>query len=151
MSSLDQRALLRQVLSQSAKASDWLQKSFDKASKIDISRPLSESDLDALELLASRFTRLSDLLTNKLFRLIDVLSLESPGSMIDVINRAEKRGISKASDLRKLRELRNWIAHEYEESDLIKLYGEIVAICPALFAAYKASLNFIEKNKLLTE
>ena len=48
---------------------------------------------DALEVLASRFARASDLLVQRAFRGIDRAELEDPGSVLDVLARAEKRGL----------------------------------------------------------
>lgn len=57
---------------------------------------------------------MSDFLIVKIFRLIDILELEKPGSVIDRINRAEKRGIiDSAESFKDILRLRNDISHEY--------------------------------------
>ena len=44
-----------------------------------------------MENLTSRFSRTIDLIVNKVFRSIDYVELEDSGTLIDVVNRAEKR------------------------------------------------------------
>ena len=84
--------------------------------------PLAELDeladtpegAERLDALTSRFARLSDLLIQQIFHLADQLDLESEGTLIDRLNRAEKRGwIGSANDWKRIRELRNRINHEY--------------------------------------
>lgn len=69
-------------------------------------------------------------------RLADELELESPGSLLDRIRRAEKRGWAVVDgELVRIREVRNLIAHEYEDEDLEALYREVQRLSPALLAA----------------
>jgi len=59
------------------------------------------SQLESVEAFCSRFARTVDLLVNKVLRSLDRVELLSPGTLIDVANRAEKRGFTAhASDLR---------------------------------------------------
>ena len=51
----------------------------------------SVSDYDALESFLSRFARVCDLFFRKIFRSIDVYELEPQGSLLDVLNRSEKK------------------------------------------------------------
>lgn len=103
--------------------------------------PWGAEQLERLESMASRFARLSDLLSQRVMRLADELELESPGSLLDRIRRAEKRGWASADgQLIRVRELRNLIAHEYEDEDLAALYAELLKLAPTLLdAASKAS------------
>ncbi len=52
--------------------------------------------------------------------------------MLDRIERAEKRGWIAASDLVRIRELRNLIAHEYIEDKLRELYLAVLELAPLL-------------------
>jgi uncharacterized protein YutE (UPF0331/DUF86 family) len=55
-----------------------------------------------------------DLLVNKVLRSLGRVELEPEGTMLDLINRAEKRGfIDKAAILREMKEVRNMITHDY--------------------------------------
>lgn len=105
--------------------------------------PWSEEQLERLESLGSRFARLADLLTQRLMRLADELELEAPGSLIDRIRRAEKRGwVDEDGQLVRIRELRNLIAHEYEDEDLPSLYAEVLRLAPVLCSAAERALQW---------
>jgi uncharacterized protein YutE (UPF0331/DUF86 family) len=119
----------------SAEASEkWLRRSYLQCEKINFNLPLTEDDLDHLEALTSRFARLADILIHKVFRSIELAELEIPGTIIDTVNRMEKRGlIRKADEIRELKDLRNVISHEYEESHLIELMKECVGKTSLLF------------------
>ena len=86
------------------------------------------------------FARLADLLTQRVMRLADELELESPGTLLDRVRRAEKRGwVQQDGQLVRVRELRNLIAHEYEDEDLAALYREVIALAPVLLQAAQAA------------
>ena len=106
-----------------------------------VAGPWNAEELERWESLASRFARLADLLTQRVMRLADELDLESPGSLLDRIRRAEKRGWAESEgQLVRVRELRNMIAHDYEDEDLVQLYLEVLNLAPALLAAVLAAL-----------
>jgi len=138
-----QLALLAKHVTLAEKASRWLRRSFMQCEKVTIGNSISDDDFDKLEVLASRFARLSDILVQKLFRMIDTLQLEAVGSTIDIINRAEKRGLCAPNKMRMIRELRNKIAHEYADSDLLALYSEIRAVTPDLLDSYNQTVDFV--------
>ncbi|WOG25526.1 hypothetical protein [Endozoicomonas sp. 8E] len=78
---------------------------------------------------------MSDILIQKIFRLVDELDLESPGTVRDRINRAEKKAlIDSAREFVMIRELRNAIAHEYEDEALSKIHQEVLRLTPVLLA-----------------
>ena len=55
-----------------------------------------------------------DLLVNKVLRGLDRVKLLPEGTLLDVVNRAEKRGfVLRAGDLREMKDVRNIIAHDY--------------------------------------
>jgi uncharacterized protein YutE (UPF0331/DUF86 family) len=88
----------------------------------------SDEELESCEALTSRFARTADILTQKILTSIFLLLQEMPKTFIDKCNLAEKLGIiDNATDLIKIRELRNEIAHEYRRTDLIELFSEIFA------------------------
>ncbi len=90
--------------------------------------------LERLESLTSRFARLADLLIQRIFRLIDEIELTGGGTILDRIYRAEKRGWADASEMIKIRELRNLIAHEYGNEKMPEIYAAVVTLSPALLA-----------------
>lgn len=89
-------------------------------------------ELERFESLSSRFSRLADLHIQRVMRLIDELELVAQGSLLDRIERAEKRGWIAASDLVRIRELRNVIAHEYVDEKLRELHLAVLELAPML-------------------
>jgi hypothetical protein len=73
-----------------------------------------EEALSKIEAFTSRFARLVDLLTKRVLRSLDEYEMFESGTLLDIANRAEKRGLIKSVDwLRELRETRNAISHDY--------------------------------------
>lgn len=98
--------------------------------------PLSISERESCEALTSRFARLSDLLVQRVFRTLDQIELADEGSVLDRLQRMEKRGIvGSAERWRELRLLRNAIVHDYliESADHVLL--EALAAAPELSEA----------------
>ena len=134
MTERDYQILLREMLQALADADRWLRRSDRLCRAIGVEGDLSEEEYDALETLTSRFARLSDMILQKAFRGIDRVELESGGTLLDVLARAEKRGLIESVDqFRLLRELRNEIAHEYALEDLTELFRSVKEQAPALF------------------
>ena len=128
----DKLALLAAEVARLRQASDHLGWSLARCAQLPPA-PWPPEALERLESMASRFARLADLLTQRVMRLADELELESPGSLIDRIRRAEKRGwVDADGQLVRVRELRNLIAHEYEDEDLVALYAEVQRLAPVL-------------------
>lgn len=113
----------------------WLKRSYDRCRAVEFrADALSEDDYDALEALTGRFARAGDILIQQVFRAIDDVELDEGGSVLDVLNRAHRRGlIESIEEARDTRELRNEIAHTYAEDDLISLFREVVQKTPELF------------------
>ncbi len=77
---------------------------------------------------------MADILVQKLFRAVDALELVDEGSMIDRLNRMEKRGvIAKTEEWVETRQIRNQIAHDYVLKGLLSLYLSVYPQCPLLF------------------
>ena len=132
----DKLALLAAELLRMGQAGEHLSWSLERSKPLLAKHSWAAEDLERLESLASRFARFADLLSQRIMRLADELELESPGSLIDRIHRAEKRGwVDADGDLVRMRELRNLIAHEYEDEDLPALYREVMRLTPVLLAA----------------
>jgi len=83
--------ILKQELHNLEKARDALQYSYNKCQAIKLTDGLSYDDQESFEALTSRFARLSDIIIQKIFRLLDILDLEEEGTIRDRINRAEKK------------------------------------------------------------
>ena len=81
-------------------------------------------------------------------RAIDRLELEDSGTIIDRINRAERRGlINSAWEFKEIRELRNLIAHEYAEEDLTRLYANVIKRTPPLIEILDPVKEYCQKLK----
>lgn len=111
---------------------------------------LNQLDLEGeekFETLTARFARISDILIQKIFRLVDELGLESPGTVRDRINRAEKKElIDSARDFMVIRELRNAIAHEYEEQALAKIHAEVLRFTATLLATPEKIDQYLQEK-----
>ena len=124
---------LREVLAQMRKASTWFRASVDACRPLVAQEELTDRDWERLEALTSRFARLCDLIVHKVFRALDRFELEPPGTLLDVMNRAERRGlIATVDEIRAMKDLRNDIAHEYVEAALRGLSGEVLESAPRL-------------------
>jgi uncharacterized protein YutE (UPF0331/DUF86 family) len=149
MSSPEHKQLLSKYLNSGQKAARWLERSKSKCDTLGTDAAMTEDVFDAYENLTSRFARLSDVLLQKIFRLIDQVLLESPGSIVDIINRAEKRGICDAQKMRVFREVRNAIAHVYTEEELLVLFYAVQEKTDELLTYFKNTVLFIEDKKLI--
>jgi len=82
------------------------------------------NQLESVEAFSSRFARTVDLLINKVLRSLDRVELLSAGTLIDVVNRAEKRGLAtQATDLREMKDVRNLIAHDYAGAKAAEIFA----------------------------
>lgn len=137
--------LLKDSINQIKLASRQLYIAFDICKKIDLDAPINDENLMDLEALTARFGRVVDMLTCKLLRCIDLCELIHDGSLIDVMNRAEKRGLIKSAlDLRLMKELRNDVVHEYHIQSLSKLHQSIFQSVPKLLLMVNSSVNYAE-------
>jgi uncharacterized protein YutE (UPF0331/DUF86 family) len=118
--------ILKENIQSLDKSMTWLKRSYVKSLKIDLKTALSEKEFDIMENLTSRYSRGIDLIISKIFRSIDAVELEDSGTLIDVINRAEKRELIESSErLREFKDLRNEIVHEYETDDLSITFNQV--------------------------
>jgi uncharacterized protein YutE (UPF0331/DUF86 family) len=95
-----------------------------------VARPASpsEEELARIEAFTSRFARVVDLMSKRVLRAIDAFEMYEPGTLLDVANRAEKRGLIESVEwLRELKDTRNRISHDYA-GDLLP---EVLAYCRA--------------------
>jgi uncharacterized protein YutE (UPF0331/DUF86 family) len=112
--------------------------SYEACQEIGIKGSYTLEELDKFEALTSRFTKTSDMLIQRIFRLIDVLELEKPGSVIDRINRAEKRDLVSSGEVfKEIRRLRNEIAHEYVPTAIEQLFKEVLRLTPNIIDSVK--------------
>jgi uncharacterized protein YutE (UPF0331/DUF86 family) len=125
--------ILRDNLSALNMSADWVRYSYEQTATIEMKAEYSPEDFDKLENLTSRYARTTDMLVNKALRSIDTVESEDIGTVIDIMNRAEKRGIvSSAELLHALKDLRNNIAHEYKITAIRGFFAEVRKYTPDL-------------------
>ena len=115
------------------KSIDALSYSYNKCSNIGEKKEYSLEEQEKFEALTSRFARTSDILTQKVLKTVFILIQENVKTTIDAANLLEKLEIiERADDLLNIRELRNQIAHEYQESELNSLFMDVLKYVPEL-------------------
>ena len=137
---------LQEALAQLDNALYWLKRSYRQCHAIGVKSQYREEELDLFEALTGRFARVSDILLQKVYRSIDAVEFETGGTMIDVVNRAEKRGLlDSADEMRTIRDLRNSIAHEYVGENLILLFQDTLQYTPALLEMAKRAQAYCRR------
>ena len=130
-------AVLAKELQVFARTKVVLETSFRKCAAISLVGELSEQELESFEALTSRFARLVDIASQKLFKTVFLILRETRGTIIDQAMLAERlKIIPSAETFLELRELRNLIAHEYVEESLMKLFQGILDQEVAVVALY---------------
>lgn len=125
-------ALLQQELPNIVLAAQHLGYSLERCAGFDAWHEPTPEQLERLESMSARFARLSDILIQRIFRLIDDIELVGSSTVLDRIYRAEKRGWAQADQLIKIRELRNLIAHEYATDAMPEIYAAVMTLSPSL-------------------
>jgi len=82
---------------------------------------LSERELDKLDVLVFRFSKLQDLLGQKIFRyILEYSGFNTNISFVKILSELEREGLLEIDRWRALRDARNAIAHEYpNEEDIM--------------------------------
>jgi len=140
---------LRDSLDELVRALGHLQYSAEACDRLptDMSA-LSEEELSIVEAFTSRFARVIDLLTKRVLRALDHFELHDAGTLLDVANRAEKRGLIESVDwLRELKDTRNRIAHDYAGDRLTEILDYCREEWPHLSETCQRTLSY--GNRLL--
>ena len=125
---------------------DVLVYSFNKCSAIGIKENYEPEELESFESFTGRFARLSDILIQKIFRLVDELDLDSQGTIRDRINRAEKKELIVSSDLFvEIRIVRNDIAHEYLPDAIRDIFVKVLSLTPHLLDGVERAKKYCRK------
>jgi len=123
----------------------WLKISYDETLSIGIKKQYSIDEFGKFETLCSRFSRSIDFLVRKVFRSIDEYEFEAQGTLIDVVNRAHKRGLLEdVEEIRMIKEIRNAIAHEYVEEGLLGIFEDVLRYTPKLLVMMQKSVDYYE-------
>jgi uncharacterized protein YutE (UPF0331/DUF86 family) len=119
-------------------SAEWIRRSYEQTKTIQQKDTYSIDEFDKLENLASRYARTTDMLVNKVLRSIDAVELEDFGTIIDIMNRAEKRGIVESAELlHTIKDLRNNIVHEYQITEITKFFADVKKYSPILLEIIK--------------
>jgi hypothetical protein len=119
------RLLLEQSLAELAEARRHLDYSFRQVAGLpDTLADATEKQLESVEAFTGRFARSVDLLVNKVLRGLDRVELRAEGTLLDAVNRAEKRGfVDQAEILREMKDIRNIIAHDYAGAKVAEIFA----------------------------
>jgi uncharacterized protein YutE (UPF0331/DUF86 family) len=122
----------------------WLERSYQICNRIGIKSDYLAEEYDAFETLTSRYARAIDLIVRKVFRTIDVVGFEQPGTLIDTVNRAERRGlIDSIQTLREMTDLRNDIAHDYIKAELVETFEHTLLYTPQVIAISGCTKSYV--------
>lgn len=131
-------------------AAPSFQRSLKKCRDLNLSSPISFESEESLDALSSKFSRVSDIYTQKVIKTVLFLLREDAPTFLDRMNLCEKLGIiSSAEELIAIRDLRNIIAHEYLSEDLVEIYREIIKLSTNLVDSITLTEKFLEERKLL--
>ena len=126
----------------------WIELSYNECLNISIKEIYTVEEFGKFEILCSRYSRSIDFLIRKIFRTIDAYEFENQGTLVDVVNNAHKRGLFEDIDeLRIMKDIRNTIAHEYIEDDLVNVFDEVLEYTQKLIEIINSTLIYIE-NKI---
>ena len=127
-------------------SANWVRRSYEQTHKIIIKENYTDEEFDMLENMSSRYARTTDMLVNKVLRTIDSYEYEDIGTIIDIMNRAEKRSlVSSAELLHRIKDLRNNIVHEYKISEIAKFFADILKYTPILLEIINNINKYCEK------
>ncbi len=131
---------------QAEEAANHLAISVERSKNFINNKDFNEEQLIELEALTARFARLSDLLIQKIFKTINKLDAEAPGTVRDRILQAEKKGIIQDADtVLEIRNVRNTIAHEYESIDVKEMFLFVFRHAPVLITILKNAKQYADK------
>ena len=125
---------------------NWISISFNECTKIGIKDKYTIEEFGKFETLCSRYGRTIDFLIRKIFRTLDEYEFENQGTLVDVVNNAHKRGLfDDIDELRIMKDIRNTIAHEYIEDELVGVFEEVLEYSEKLIIILKDTLRYIDK------
>ena len=124
------------------------ERSLVKCRDLDFSSPISFETEESLDALSSKFSRVSDIFTQKVLKTFIFVLREDAPTFLDRMNLCEKLGIiPSAEELIAIRDLRNIIAHEYLSENLVEIYMEIIELSDNLLKAILETERFFIKIK----
>jgi len=143
---------LKQDIELLTKQKMWLQYSFNQCEQIGIkdNSEYSMQEFGEFETLCSRYSRTMDFLVRKFYRSIDAYEFENQGTLIDVVNNAEKRRlIDSVQSIREMKDLRNTIVYEYIDDNLANVFTDVFVASKVLLRLVEVAQTYV-KNILET-
>jgi hypothetical protein len=129
-----------------------LQRSVDKCRPISGKTTYTFEEEESFDSLTSKFSRTSDLFTQKIIRTIWTLLHEPFVPFIDLANKCEKMEIIHSSEnLIDIRDLRNQIAHEYIPSAIHELIPEVLSFADCLIESINTCRIFLLRRQWIEE
>lgn len=115
-------------------------RSIEKCRAFNLEAPISFEVEESFDALTSKFSRVSDIFTQKVLKSFLILLREDAPTFLDRMNLCEKLGvIPSANDLITIRDLRNLIAHEYLTENLLEVYKESIKLSLKLLLAIESA------------
>jgi hypothetical protein len=122
-------------------------RSIEKCHAFDLETLISFEVEESFDALTSKFTRVSDIFTQKVLKSFLILLREDAPTFLDRMNLCEKLGIiPSADDLIAIRDLRNLIAHEYLTENLLEVYKESLNLSVKLLQAIQSANAAIDSR-----
>lgn len=140
--------LLQQNWQLLLRSAETLGLSVEKCSHIKTKPVFSFEEMESIDSLTSKFSRTSDIFTQKVLRGVWALLHEPYEPFIDFLNKSEKLNIIYSADeLLNIRDLRNQIAHEYLPDALGGLMTDVIEMYPYLQNnIHKTKAYLIKRN-----
>lgn len=141
------KKLLTDELALLEKSLVMLNYSLENCQKIGIKDEYSMPELSEFEALAGRYSRSSDILTQKIIKTLFILLQEEAKFFIDRCNLSEKMGfVDSSDDLYAIRKLRNDIAHEYCIVDITEIFKPLIENSSLLLVIVGRVKDYIEER-----
>jgi hypothetical protein len=130
-------ALNRDILS---KALPSFIRSIEKCRAFELTTPIPFEVEESFDALTSKFSRVSDIFTQKVLKSFVILTREDAPTFLDRAHLCEKLGlIPSADELVAIRDMRNLIAHEYLTENLLEVYKECLELSAKLLTAIQTA------------
>jgi hypothetical protein len=124
------------------------ERSLVKCRDLDFTPPISFETEESLDALSSKFSRVSDIFTQKVLKTLIFVLREDAPTFLDRMNLCEKLGIiPSAEEIIAIRDLPNIIAHEYLSENLVEIYMEIIQLSDNLLKAILQTEKFFLGRK----
>ena len=125
-----------------------LELSVEKVRSFGVKDDYTFEELEAFDSLTSKFSRSSDIYTQKVLRTIWALLHEPFVPFIDMMNKAEKMQVLRTADqIVIIRDLRNQIAHEYIPEAFQELAGDVIKYSKVLEENIDTTRLFLEDRR----